>query len=241
MKILMVDNTASVGWNLKKGLEKNGHSCTLVCDRHSVHSAVPDVLLSDVEFLTDEFSDDYDIVHIHCPSTKKIIKFFRYVTKTPLVCHWHGTGLRKIKSYYPTKYLCNKYAKAHLYSTMDLKWFLNLFFTNKNTHLFRCPIDTDLFKILNQGKRKERIVFDNNNKRYIEHDKMPELYNEYENVRIIHNADSHMVTVTAMEAVCCGCVVEDLEYLDMDWIFKNATIECQTKKLLEIYNGILNE
>jgi len=240
MKILMIDNPASTGWNLKKGLETEGHSCIFISDKHLVHSGIPDYLLSSIGFFTKKFDDVFDIIHIHCPSTSKILKFFRTVTKTPMVCHWHGTGLRLMKSFYPTKHLCNIYAKAHLYSTIDLKWYINLHFKNKNTYLFRCPIDTESFKIINQGKRKNLLVCDNNNKKYIEHDDMPRVYNEYNNVRVINNADSHIVSVSAMESASCGCIVEDLEYIDRNWVLKNASIKNQTKKLLKIYEGVLN-
>jgi len=235
----MVDNTCSVGWNLKQGLESKGHSCTLVSDVHTVHSGTPDVLLDGVPFFSKDFSsDDYDIVHMHGPNTKKILQFYNLVCQVPFVCHWHGTGLRCMKSYHPVRVLCRRYGDFHLYSTIDLGWFITINFDKDKSCFFRCPVDTEQFRVINKQPRDKGILrLDNSNKSYVEHEDMPGLYNQYERVSVKNLIDPRVVSVSALEGAACGCKVEGISYLNRSWVVRHASVRSQTEKLLEIYKG----
>jgi hypothetical protein len=75
----------------------------------------------------------------------------------------------------------------------------------------------------------------------VPHDMMPEYLNRFETVHV-YNADGlddGLLSVVAMEAVACGCVVPELPWLDRRWVLDNASIALQTEKLINVYEGLM--
>jgi hypothetical protein len=110
--------------------------------------------------------------------------------------------------------------------------------------LFNCPVDTGLFKP--DGSKKEGcVVFDGGGLSMkvhrIPHNDMPGYLNRFETVHV-HNADGlddGLNSVIAFEAVCCGCSVPELPWMNRQWVLDNASIDVQTKKLLSVYERLL--
>jgi len=250
MKILMIGNTATVGHNLRLGLQRKGHEVRLISniniyDEGEVDS---DILWRDIIWGA-SISFQPDVVHIHAPHIKKFGIALHFLNNdTKLVCHWHGTNLRNgyhhITNYWLFPWLF-RHADFHLYSTCDLVWWLRSI-PNKKRMLFRCPVDTDLFniKVPVDKREKEMLVLNNQKKLYIPHNQMPDLYNQYRLVGVDVNAADEipsvvsplLVSVSGLEAAACGCGVVFHPYMNRRWVVENASIESQTRQLLEVYH-----
>ncbi len=231
----MLDNVAltDLGENLKKGLEDRWNTVLL------------DTTFSWSDGCHPKYGpQNFDIIHINCPNFKKVCIAARYLgIETKLVCHWHGSDLRHPIHAFPVyRYLMN-IADFHLYSTLDLGWWLRDIPKDRRL-LFTCPIDTDLFRPDNQVKRGE-VTFDGGGRSYyvhrIPHEQMPAYLNRFETVNV-HNADGlddGLLSVIALEAAACGCNVPQIPWLDREWVVKNASIGSQTEKLLEVYRRLV--
>jgi glycosyltransferase involved in cell wall biosynthesis len=231
MNILMVGDAAFVGENLKKGLEKMGHTVVHDTDIHW-----PDI------FKLKYGRQKFDVVHIHSPNFKKLLLVLKYLRHSKLVCHWHGSDLRHPLKAFPVYNLLKK-ADFNLYSTLDLAWWLRKVSVDRKM-LFACPIDTVLFKP--NGNIKHGVVVFNGGGRSIAvhkipHDEMPEYLNQFRTVDV-HNADGlddGLPSVIAFEAASCGCNVPELPHINRQWVLDNASIFLQTKRLLDVYRRLL--
>lgn len=244
MNVLMVGNTCSMGWNLKKGLSKKNVNVTLVSDGNKLISGKYDYHPSWFYFLQKKYGKKhFDIVHLHSPNLKHLGLVWRYLTKdTKLVCHWHGSDLRMRKEPFSAKWLLKEISNYHLYSTIDLAWWLRDIPDEKKM-LFRQVIDTEMFKPLNRD-RKGTLVFGRggiHKDKYIPHDKIPELLNRYEMVKVFpaYGLSPYLVSASALEAASCGCKIYHHPYMDREWVKNNTSTESQTEKLINIYNELM--
>jgi len=226
--------------NLKKGLEKFGH----------------EVVIQDVLRWRDIFRKKYgeqrfDIVHIQSPNFKKLCIGWRYIfgrlffSDAKLVCHWHGSDLRHSLHAFPVYRLLKLMGDFHLYSTLDLRWWLRNISDDKKL-LFNCPVDIDHFKPSDMVK-EGGVVFNGGGKSFavhrIPHEEMHMYLNRFETVDV-HNddgLDDGLLSVIALEAACCGCKVPQLSNLNRQWVVENASIDSQTKKIIEVYERLLND
>lgn len=230
----MVGEAAFVGENLTKGLRKMGH--TVVFDNDLHWSQL---------FRKKYGKQFFDIVHIHSPNFKKLGIVWRYLSKAKLVCHWHGSDLRHPYKAFPVYHLLKRIADFHLYSTIDLRWWLRRVPDDKKM-LFICPVDTTVFR--DYGTEKKGVVtFSGGGKSFkvhrVKHENMPDYLNQYAVVNV-HNADGlddGLLSVIAMEAAACGCFVPQLPWLNRKWVVENADVDLQTKKLLEVYRRVLEQ
>lgn len=232
LNILMVGNTAFVGENLKKGLERQGHDVVLVTD------------IRWIDFLQKKYGQNYfDIVHIHSPNFKKIGLSWGHATR--IVCHWHGSDLRHPMKGFPTQRFIKHVGDFHLYSTIDLRWWLRKIPENKKC-LFRCPVDIDVFKP-NGKDKKGNIVFRGGGRSIknhrVHHNNMSDYLNNYETVDVFNadGLDDNLLSVLALEAVACGCKVNQFPKMNRKWVMDNASVESQTQRLLTIYNKLMEE
>lgn len=239
----MIDNIAFVGENLKKGLEKLGHTVILDTDLHWTQL-----------FRKKYGKQHFDIVHIHSPNFKKLTIVWRYLKNAKLICHWHGSDLRFPYKAFPVYHYLKRCTDFNLYSTLDLAWWLRKVLQNKK-QLFNCPIDTDAFKPNETIRKVATPYFESKQEtdftgggasfkvHRIPHNKMPEYLNRFKIVNV-HNkvgdneVDDGILSVVAMEAVCCGCIVPQLPWLDRDWVLMNAELNMQSKKLEDIYKEL---
>lgn len=235
----MIGNIAFVGENLKKGLEKQGLT----------------VLLDDDLHWTDIFRKKYgkqsfDIVHIHSPNFKKLCIAWRYITylslffDAKLVCHWHGSDLRHPLKAFPVYRFLQWIGDYHLYSNIDLRWWLRNIL-DKKKKWFICPVDTDMFYPKKEyEKRKEKLIWGKkyvNNDNCIPHDEVSDLLNQYKIIEC-HQSDGlsdYLLSVSQLESAACGCKVPPHDFMNRQWIINNASIESQTKNLLDIYKKVL--
>lgn len=234
MNILMIDDIAFVGTNLTKGLREKGYDVLLTKDMRWSRL-----------FQKPYGKKFFDIVHVHSPNFKKLGLVYRYLKDGgKLVCHWHGTDLRHpIKTFPVYRYLMEN-ADMNLYSTLDLCWWLRKISRDKKM-LFNCPIDTNMFKSLYNKNRRGEVTFVGGGKSIkvhkIKHDDMPSYLNQYKIVNV-YNADGlddGLLSVLAMESVCCDCVVPQIPWLNREWVINNSSIITQTDKLIKIYEEIL--
>lgn len=242
MNILMVGSVCNVGCNLKVGLEELGHSVTLVSNRSVFDDYGPDFDLS----WWDSFrktQDVFDIVHIHSPNLKKFLVCIRDFKNSKLVCHWHGSDLRVFAKCFPVKSFFLNYADAHIYSTIDLAWWIPV----GNKYHIWCPVDTDLFRPNGNGDGVGEVIFDGGAKSYsthrVHHNEMPGYLNRFSSASI-HNAyglDDHLMSVIALECISCGLSVKQFPLLDRKWVEDNASISVVAKKIESIYREVLDE
>jgi hypothetical protein len=233
MKILMIGDIAFVGENLKKGLEAKGHSVLLDTDLHWS------------ELLRKKYDkQNFDIVHINSPNFKKLGIGWRYlVHDTKLICHWHGSDLRHPLKEFPVYHYLLKVADFNLYSTVDLGWWLRKV-PNDRKMLFICPVDTELFRPYNQAKHGA-AVFNGGGRSFkvhkVPHDQMQRYLNQFEVVTThkIEGLDDGLISVLDLEAAACGCRVSGNPWLNREWVINNASIESQTKKILDVYKKLL--
>lgn len=236
----MVGNIASVAGLLKKGLEDQGQKCILVAGSHKYIEGNPDYSIKYRYMFRKKFGkNDFDIVHLHSPNLKILLMALRYINFKHLVCHWHGSDLRIRHKSIIAEQLLKKFAGYHLYSTIDLAWWLRKIPKDKK-ELFICPVDTNLFKPMNI-KHHGTGIFDNEHKMNIKHTDMPTIINSYDDVIVYPNMglSAYLVSVTALECASCGKRVFHHPYMTRDWVIENASIESQTKKLIDIYNKLL--
>lgn len=232
MDVLMLGDAAFTGENLKKGLEKKGHI------------VLHDTFLSWNNLFKKKYNEQhFDIVHIHSPNLKKLLIARKHLKNSKLVCHWHGSDLRHPIKAFPVYNYFKKHSDFNLYSTLDLRWWLRDISDDKKM-LFTCPVDTDLFK--SNGNRKQgNICFNGGGRSFkvhkIPHKDMPDYLNKYRIVDVINadGLDDGLLSVIAMEAVSCGCIVPQIPWLNREWVLSNANIQDQTEKLLEIYKRLL--
>ena len=245
MNVLMIGNVVSVGWNLTKGLRKNGIDVVFVDNENICTSGKSDYNMSWDDFLGKGYGKgDFDIVHIHAPNFKKLGLVWRYLNDdTKLICHWHGSDLRIFRKTFPVSRLLKKIADYHLYSTIDLAWWLRNVENTKKQH-FRCPVDTDLFKPY--GNKRDGLLVLSGGARTVDplmHDDMPEYMNsfDYLDVTPAYDLSKKLLPVSMLEGGACGLYVLNHHWLTRSWVVANASIESQTKKLLDIYNGVLKK
>lgn len=241
MNVLMIGNVASTGWNLVKGLEKKGINVVLVSDESIVTSGIYDYQLSWFDFLRKKYGKDYfDIIHIHSPNLKKLSIAYRYLN-AKLVCHWHGSDLRIPRKAFPVYHLLKKISDYHLYSTIDLAWWLRKIDKDKK-QLFLCPIDTSLFKP--DGNKKQGLLTLSDGGKIgspIYHDDMPKYMNNFDSLKVIpaYNLSERLLQVSMLEGAACDLNVLNHPWLNRKWVIDNASIDSQTEKLINIYNKVL--
>lgn len=232
MKVLIVDNTAFVGENIKKGLEMLYHY---------------DVTLDDNISWRDSFGHKYnqeyfDIIHVNSPNFKKLATIWNYLRDgTKLVCHWHGSDLRHPVKCFPVYRWLQVHADMNLYSTLDLRWWIK--YSDKKM-LFNCPVDTDVFQPdsvhIKHGHTRFVGGGQSFNVHRISHSDMPRYLNQFETVDIINadGLDDGLLSVIALEAASVDCKINQLPWLNRDWVIDNASILSQTKQLVDVYNDI---
>ena len=223
IKVLMVGNTASVGWNFKKGLEKEGHHCDIIFKER------PNLEGKRTE--GGKLLDYYDIVHIHYPSHRWKLS---YCNLGKTVLHWHGSDARKSHRNYFVKQKFRKIAKKSLCSTIDMNWWI------PEAERIINPIDTEMFKPMLRRK-SGTVIFDNDHKKGIPHNEMPDYMNKFKEA-VVYPAQKlspYLISVTALECASCGLRVRHHPYMTREWVVKNASIESQTEKLLKIYKDVL--
>ena len=275
MNILMINNTCGSGWNYKTELQKRGHNVILIANVNKVLDGTPDYRMdkNGLKQLSKAYPEFYfDIVHINAPNVFLIWKLTKWLKYTKMVLHWrgrdireksypryvygwHGSDARKFCTTVPKTTFSLLYYKLmksipsyHLYSTIDLRWYINhLFNDDKPKQLLRTPVNTSVFKpIVNYEDRPYRLLIwgkgSLSSGEFIPHNKVPNLLNKYKEVTCYPNdgIDPHIVSVSAMEAAACGCKVTHHPYMNRDWVVKNASIQSQTNRLEKIYKELLN-
>lgn len=91
MKVLILGNTGSSGYNLREELRKRGHTAHLISKGNPCLSGSQDK--------QKDILNKYDILHINAPSIslKNIIQFMKLISiSKKVICNWHGTTLRGI-------------------------------------------------------------------------------------------------------------------------------------------------
>ena len=245
MNVLMIGNCASVGWNLTQGLRKKNINVVFVGNSSKCISGRYDCHLSWRDFLQKGYGKKhFDIIHIHSPNFKLLGLAFRYLKgDTKLVCHWHGSDLRMFRKTFPVHWLLKKIAVYHLYSTIDLAWWLRSIDKSKK-QLFRCPVDIDLFKP-NGNKKNGLLILLGGAKTSIPilHDYMSEHINNFGKLQVYpaYGLSEKLLQVSLMEGAACGLNVINHSWINRDWVINNASIESQTKKLINIYNEVLKK
>ena len=132
----------------------------------------------------------------------------------------------------------------HLYSTIDLRWWLRKIPDDKK-ELFICPVDIDVFKPMDTN-RNGNIVFRGGGKSIehhrVPHSKMPSYLNQYETVDVFNadGLDDKLLSVLTLEAASCGCRVNQFPWMNRQWVIDNASVRGQTERLLNIY-GMIGE
>jgi len=235
----MIGSVCNVGCNLKMGMEELGHSVTLVADESPFEDCLPDFPMQWGMGTQKFYGEGLDIVHIHSPNFKKYLLAFPYLNDCKLVCHWHGSDLRKFAKAFPMKTFFFRRGDMHLYSTEDLAAYIR----SKRKHHLWCPIDTDVFKP-DGDKGNGEITFNGGGKSYddhkIEHCDMPDFLNEFETASI-HNAyglPDDLMSVIALECLSCGLHVNQFPKLDRKWVVDNASIPVVCKKLEGFYEEL---
>ena len=245
MNILMIGNICNVGSNLKKGLEQFGHTVTIVDNPSVLHDDVASYPLAWKGVVKSPWSsnDRFDIIHIHSPNMKKLGNCLGWLRRSRVVCHWHGSDLRHGWKAWPVYHWLLRFGSFHLYSTVDLAWWLRSV-SNSKKCLFRCPVDTSVFKP-NGDTRNGCIVFDGGahsfNTHRIPHYRMPDELNKYESVDI-RNADGlheSLLSVIGLEAASCGCRVVQYPWMTREWVKENASVMSQANQLLQIYKKVI--
>lgn len=249
MKILMIDNICSVGWNLTQGLRNLNIDVVFVGNKKKITSGIYNHKLSWKDFLQKKYGkDDFDIVHIHSPNFKKLGVTWKYLTEfglffkeSKLICHWHGSDLRIPIKAFPVYTFLKKVADYNLYSTIDLAWWLKNIDKNKKEQ-FTNPINTKLFEPYNCNKKGIVILSSGaKTKKIILHDDMPIHLNKFKALEVYpyFGLSDKLLQVSMLEGASCGLNVINHKWLNRNWVIKNASIESQTKKLLNIYNKVL--
>ena len=239
----MVGNTASVGWNLTKGLREKGVDVVFVGNKSNVTSGDYDYVLDWKTFLRKKYGKKhFDIAHIHSPNFKKLGASWKYIKNAKLVCHWHGSDLRIPKKAFPVYHFLKRRGNYHLYSTVDLGWWLRKIPENKRQR-FLCPVDTERFKP-NGLKNKGMVTMSGGgsgfNKHKVIHDEMPGFLNQFEKANVYDtNVDERLFSVAVFEAVACGLQVKQFPWMDRNWVLENASINSQTEKVFKIYIDLL--
>lgn len=237
MKVLMLGNTCSVGYDLSRGLKQLGAGVTTVWDSVSSHTkhfdGEPDTQLTWKPIPKNYF----DIIHIHYPDLKKY-NAIRKLTYDKLICHWHGRDLKLNKTI--ARYFLKK-ADFHLYSTIDLAYYLRSVKRDKQEH-FLNPVDIDKFYPYLMDKPFCTLLMDNDarNQRDIPTHYMNKFYNQYQEVEIFprDNMSVRLVSKTALECAAAGLKVKHHPYMTRGWILENASIEVRALKLLDIYRKL---
>jgi glycosyltransferase involved in cell wall biosynthesis len=247
LKILMIGSQCCTSGNLKKALERKGHSVTLVYN--STTTDEPRHLI-DYPLLwrlpiKKRYGSDYNIVHVHSMNLKKFLLAFPYIiTGTPLVCHWHGSDLRISSKSFPVKCLSMRIAKMNFYSTVDLSWWIKVDKSKKM--LLNCPVDTDVFKP-NDTKKIGTVVFNGGARAYkthsVEHREMPNYLNQFESaeIHISYGLDDQLYSVLAFECASCGVVVNKFKWMTRKWVIENAGIKVIGDKVESVYKKIVGE
>lgn len=235
MNILMVGNPCDQGSNLKKGLLEKGHNVILVGNKSVWFSNMCDYELNWSNSVKIDIR--FDIVHIHSPNLKKVWYCKKYKKQDTIVLfHWHGSDIKyRLKRFGIT---VDGFADYHLYSTIDLGWFLRMI-PRKKREWFMCAVDTDMFQ--DYGNHNGYKIFDNEHRLGLPREEMPKEYNKYEKIKVLprQGMDEHLISVTALEGASCGCKIEDHPYMNREWVIKNASINSQTDKLLGIYDRLI--
>jgi len=242
----MLGNTASTGYNLKLGLEKQGHTVKLLGNFHPYLEGKYDhgLFWKDIGKKFLDFKPD--IVHSMDTNVKTFGILLRYIKGAKFVCHWHGSDLR-LAYRELTKYVffpwLFKFADYHLYSSRDLAWWLRSIPFSKKM-FFICPVDVNMFKSFIPYNKRENdlLIIDNDSKFGIPHNEMPMIYNKYRRVFCYpsYGLSPYLYSVTEFEAGACGCKVPHHPEINRKWVISNASIESQTKKLLRVYNSLFD-
>jgi hypothetical protein len=252
MNLLIIGNTTSSGWNLKKGLEKYYSDSFKRIDL--VFDPNPTISGHQSEYLLEP--GEYDFVLYNYPFIKTYLKHKKYLNSgAKIINWWRGTDLRgkdfknplmnigyKIMHYFFIRKMFKK-AKINLYSTFDLSWFIKA----KNKQHFYQIIDTDKFINTNNPHRNGTIVLSKGakgyNKQRINHKNMPEVLNRYEYARIYpaEGLDSHTIQVSHLECLACGLIVYHHEEKNRDWVIKNCSIKAGADRFIKIIKRVENE
>jgi len=227
LKVLMLDNIASVPWNLKKGLEAEGHLCHILFDKSGEdHKRY----LDGVSTPESEILDSYDIVHLHYPYHLWKLKYvFR---GRRLILHWHGSDARVWWRGFLVKWCLKRIANAQLYSTPDI-----------GENVFLGCTDTDKFKPMSPGMapRGKIAVWGCGIKHRVPREGVPKYLNRYEEWTMYpaDNLSPELISIIALEAAACGCKITHHPYMNRKWILENASIPAATKRILKIYEKVL--
>lgn len=245
MKILIINNTASTGWNLKLGLEK-------------LYTIKVDIIFEEKPFLSGKSNKitsllnpkEYDAVFYIYPFISNIFKpeINQYIKNAKiLICSWCGTDLRgktfknQIKNgiynllhnYYKNQMFSR--ADYHYYSTFDLAWWLQNIPNNKKQHLFQA-IDTELFKQTKQ-KVKGTIKFVGGAKSFekhkIPHDQFPSYISIFSDAIIIpaEGLDVNTIQTIHLECAACNVKLQYHKWLNRNFVIKYASKEVIAKKV----------
>lgn len=245
MNVLMIGNTASVGWNLVKGITDTDINVTFVGNHKDFLSGTYDYILSWKDFLHKNYGKTkFNIIHIQSPNLKKLGAIQRYMKNAKLVCHWHGSDLRIPRKAFPVYKYLKKHGDYHLYSTVDLRWWLRTIPEDQKER-FICPIDTEQFKPMGE-KTNNNILIQGGGGGYsnyrIIHDDMPKFISQYKTASINDkDFDNNLLSVMALEAASCDVKVKEYPWMDREWVIENASIKSQTPKIIKIYERLIND
>ena len=227
MKVLIINNVASVGWNQRKGLIARGHEVDLLTKEYSINTGTTIKTLS-----------SYDIVHYNIPGSVRFAPqlFYYWLMGAKVVLHYHGTEARNPKQRAILKKLMRMISSYSIVSTPDL-----LKLVPGSVWLRNC-IDTDVFKP--EGKGEGTVYFNNAKKKGIRHIEMAKFINQYERAEVLPGTksgmlDPRLMSVTALECLSCGLKVKHFEKFDREWVIKYYSIPVYTKQLEKIYKEIL--
>jgi hypothetical protein len=249
MNLLIIGNTASIGWNLKKGLEKYYPD---LFDRIDLTFKISPTLSG---YPTKNIlkPNEYDIVLYNYPFFKTYFRYKEYINSNAiLINYWHGTDARgknfenvfvdlayNCFHYFFKKFMVKK-AEINLYSTFDLSWFLK---TNNKQHFYQI-IDTDVFTDYNYSTRQGSIVLSKGAKGYesqrIDHEYMPKELNKYKFARIFpaEGLDRHTIQVTHLECLACGLIVEYHEEKNRDWVVKHCSLKAGADRFSQLVKAL---
>jgi hypothetical protein len=245
MNLLIISNTTSSGWNLKKGLEKYYPDFFKRIDL--VFDPSPTISGRQSENLLEP--DEYDFILYNYPFIKTYIKYKKYLNSGAIIINWwRGTDLRgknfknplvdigyKLVHYFFTKAMFKK-AEINLYSTFDLSWFIK----SENKQHFYQIIDTDKFIDNKNPYRNGTIVLSKGARGYtkqkIKHKDMPEVLNRYKYARIYpaEGIDVNLLSVTAIECLACGLEVYNHEEKNRDWVIKNCSVKAGADRFMNV-------
>ena len=231
-RILIVGNTASIGWNLRKGLKKKkGIECDIIFKPKPIIEGEPTISTIDALKVW-----KYDIINIHFPTSRFKFPFviLSKLFRKKLVVIFHGSDCRNVKHIYRLlKWIVCKLADKIFYSTTDLRKYLP-----ETAIWLPSPIDTEQFKPIDV-KDKNVLIIDGTFGK-IPHNKMPLYLNRFKKVQTsidLKLETKAFISVMALEALACGCTVVGYEHLNRNYVINNHSIDIVTRKFLREAEG----